>query len=80
MIAKQYIVQHFAGSTLVGRHYTPLLPFFAHMRTERSAFRVVADDYVTVDVGTGIVHQAPYFGEDDMRVCERERIIEKGMK
>ena len=35
----------------------------------RGAFRVVADGYVTADNGTGIVHCAPAFGEDDMRVC-----------
>ena len=35
----------------------------------RGAFRVVVDGYVTADNGTGVVHCAPAFGEDDMRVC-----------
>ncbi|MDP6946802.1 MAG: class I tRNA ligase family protein, partial [Myxococcota bacterium] len=38
------------------------------------AFRVVSDDYVTTDSGTGIVHQAHAFGEDDARVCQREGV------
>ncbi|KAF2322175.1 hypothetical protein GH714_008176 [Hevea brasiliensis] len=42
------------------------------------AFRVVADNYVTDDSGTGIVHCAPAFGEDDYRVCIENQIINKG--
>lgn len=41
------------------------------------AFRVVADNYVTDDSGTGIVHCAPAFGEDDYRVCIENQIITK---
>lgn len=62
------------GAELVGRRYTPLFPYFVAAFGER-AFRVVADTYVTADAGTGIVHQAPAFGEDDHRVCVREKII-----
>lgn len=61
------------GSELVGKQYEPLFPYFADLAaTEggtRGAFRVVADGYVTSDSGTGVVHCAPAFGEDDMRVC-----------
>ena len=55
------------GAELVGRGYRPLFDYFAEER-ERGAFVVVADDYVTTDEGTGLVHQAPAFGEDDYRV------------
>lgn len=41
------------------------------------AFRVVADSYVTDDSGTGIVHCAPAFGEDDYRVCIENQVINK---
>ena len=61
------------GSELVGKTYEPIFPYFADER-ERGAFRVVADDYVTDSEGTGIVHQAPAFGEDDFRICQREGI------
>ncbi len=64
------------GRDLVGRPYAPLLPFFARYRERddgsRWAFRVVAAEYVTVDSGTGIVHQAPAFGEDDYQVGQKE--------
>lgn len=56
------------GSELAGRRYRPLLPYFASLQ-QHGAFRVVADGYVTADSGTGVVHCAPAFGEDDYRVC-----------
>ena len=61
------------GAELVGRRYRPLFDFFAAER-ERGAFVVVADDYVTTDEGTGLVHQAPAFGEDDYRVLRKAGI------
>lgn len=39
---------------------------------------VVSDSYVTDDSGTGIVHQAPGFGEDDYRVCVQNGVVAKG--
>jgi isoleucyl-tRNA synthetase len=64
------------GADLVGRPYAPLLPYFADLAEtadgQRQAFRVVAADYVTIDTGTGIVHQAPAFGEDDYAVGRKE--------
>ena len=50
-----------------GRTYTPLFPYFAD---NADSFRVLAGDYVDTDEGTGVVHMAPGFGEDDQRVCE----------
>lgn len=59
------------GADLVGRRYEPLLPYFAD-RTD--AFRIVAGDFVDTAEGTGVVHMAPGFGEDDQRVCEANGI------
>ena len=67
------ILERLPGHSLVGRTYAPLFDSYPELAAE-GAFRVVADDYVTADDGTGIVHQAPAFGEDDWRVCEREGI------
>lgn len=53
----------------------PLFDYFKEFSDV--AFRVVADDYVTSDSGTGIVHCAPAFGEDDYRVCMENQIIHK---
>ena len=79
--AELYEIQdEFKGRTLVGRRYTPLFDFFAADQAYDSNnwFQVVADPYVTDDAGTGVVHQAPAFGEDDYRVCLANGIIEKG--
>lgn len=54
------------GSELIGRRYTPLFPYFEH--TE-NAFQVISGDFITTEDGTGIVHIAPGFGEDDLNVC-----------
>jgi isoleucyl-tRNA synthetase len=52
------------GAELVGMEYEPPFPYFLHLREQGvPAFRVVAGAYVKTDQGTGIVHQAPYFGE-----------------
>ncbi|HEY5647410.1 MAG TPA: isoleucine--tRNA ligase [Pseudomonadales bacterium] len=63
------VLERLKGSALVGRSYEPVFPYFAEER-ERGAFVVVADDYVTTDTGTGMVHQAPAFGEDDFRILQ----------
>jgi isoleucyl-tRNA synthetase len=46
--------------------------------TTASSLQVMVDDYVTDDSGTGIVHNAPAFGEDDYRVCLAHGIIQRG--
>ena len=70
------ILDRFPGSSLVGRKYTPILPYF--IASYPDAFRVISDNYVTEEGGTGIVHQSPAFGEDDYRVCLAHGIISKG--
>ncbi|XP_015590237.1 isoleucine--tRNA ligase, cytoplasmic [Cephus cinctus] len=62
------------GTDLKGKKYEPPFPYFLQIR-EKGAFRVLNDNYVTADSGTGIVHQAPYFGEDDYRCCLEAGII-----
>ena len=54
------------GSELVGRTYTPLFNYFAETP---SAFQVLGAEFVTTEDGTGVVHMAPGFGEDDQIVC-----------
>uniref|UniRef100_A0A336LLA8 Isoleucine--tRNA ligase, cytoplasmic n=1 Tax=Culicoides sonorensis TaxID=179676 RepID=A0A336LLA8_CULSO len=67
------ILKKFPGSDLVGLQYEPLFNYF--MKYREVAFRVLQDGYVTDDSGTGVVHQAPYFGEDDYRVCLANSVI-----
>lgn len=71
------IVEKLKGEDLVGKTYEPLFPYFYDTIKDK-AFKVLADDYVTEDSGTGIVHQAPAFGEEDYRVCLANGVIEKG--
>lgn len=70
------IMDKFSGASLVGKKYVPLFNYFSDYSDV--AFKVVADNYVTDDSGTGIVHCAPAFGEDDYRVCLGNGIITKG--
>jgi isoleucyl-tRNA synthetase len=60
-----------AGSELVGRAYTPPFDYFVG---REGAHRVLAGDFVDTSEGTGVVHMAPGFGEDDQRVCEAHGI------
>jgi len=58
------ILERYKGADLAGLHYTPLFPYFEDKAAE-GAFRVICADYVSTEDGTGIVHIAPSFGEDD---------------
>ncbi|RMI29136.1 isoleucine--tRNA ligase [Nocardia stercoris] len=60
------VLGEFAGAALVGLGYQPPFDFF---RGHPGAFRVLSADYVTTESGTGVVHQAPAFGEEDMATC-----------
>lgn len=61
-------VASLTGARLKGWTYEPMFPYFARLEKE-GAFRVLNDDYVTTGDGTGLVHLAPAYGEDDFRVC-----------
>ena len=60
------IVARLKGRDLLGWRYTPLFSYFAN---QPNAFRVLNDAFVTTEDGTGLVHMAPAYGEDDFRVC-----------
>lgn len=62
------ILREMKGGELVGLEYEPLMPF---VRAE-GGYKVFAGDFVSVEEGTGIVHIAPAFGEDDMRLAQKE--------
>ena len=61
------IVSRCTGSQLIGKEYEAMFDYFEDQR-EKGAFVILGDDYVNTESGTGIVHQAPAFGEDDKRV------------
>lgn len=62
------VLERFKGKALEYREYEPLYPY-AEGKIKKKAFFVMCDGYVTTSDGTGIVHVAPAFGEDDARVC-----------
>ncbi len=66
-------VQDLSVEGLLAMHYEPLFDYFADRR-DQGAFRVVAADFVSTEEGTGIVHIAPGFGEDDHLLGRREGI------
>ncbi|XP_078470570.1 isoleucine--tRNA ligase, cytoplasmic isoform X1 [Lampetra planeri] len=68
------VIDKFKGITLKDKRYRPLFDYFVK-RAEPGAFRVLCDGYVTSESGTGVVHQAPYFGVDDFRVCLDNRVV-----
>ncbi len=58
---------------LLGLEYEPLFPFFSDQRAE-GAFRIIPADHVTTEAGTGIVHMAPAFGEEDFYACQKASV------
>jgi isoleucyl-tRNA synthetase len=65
------VLKNLPGQDLVGKSFEPLFPYFADAP---NAFRIFSDGFVSTSEGTGIVHMAPAYGEDDYRICRREGI------
>jgi len=61
------VIRRLKGSELIGLRYTPLFDFFLGTA---NAFQVIAGEHVTTDEGTGVVHMAPAYGEEDQIACE----------
>ncbi len=64
-------LNQFKGKDLKNQKYEPLFPYF---KKHPNSFRVLLGDFVTMEDGTGIVHMAPGFGEDDFNLCRKENI------
>ena len=68
---KAKVLEELTGADLVGTTYEPLFPYFAD---HENAFQVIWADHVTTTDGTGLVHMAPDYGEDDYAASRREGI------
>uniref|UniRef100_T1HR91 Isoleucine--tRNA ligase, cytoplasmic n=1 Tax=Rhodnius prolixus TaxID=13249 RepID=T1HR91_RHOPR len=68
------VVEKLKGEVLSGLKYIPLFPYFQKLA---NCFVILTDNYVTSESGTGVVHQAPYFGEDDLRICLQHGVVSK---
>eukprot|EP00820_Chromera_velia_P020185 Cvel_28875.t1-p1 / transcript=Cvel_28875.t1 / gene=Cvel_28875 / organism=Chromera_velia_CCMP2878 / gene_product=Isoleucine--tRNA ligase, cytoplasmic, putative / transcript_product=Isoleucine--tRNA ligase, cytoplasmic, putative / location=Cvel_scaffold3859:1-10575(-) / protein_length=950 / sequence_SO=supercontig / SO=protein_coding / is_pseudo=false len=73
------ILKKAKGAELAGTKYVPIFDYFKDRESfSTTAFRVITDGYVKDDSGTGIVHQAPAFGEEDYNACMKHQVIQKG--
>ncbi len=71
---KEYTIEsEVKGSEFIGKKYKPLFPYFSDRYAEK-AFRVVGGEFVTMVDGTGIVHIAPGYGDDDFQVGKKEGV------
>lgn len=69
--SKDYtLLETFTGTKLENLRYKPLFSYFAD-RASKGAFRIILENFVSTEDGTGIVHAAPAFGEDDFYACQR---------
>ena len=68
------ILETLLGEELLGARYHQLIDTVPPHRDAANAFRVIHGDFVTTESGTGVVHTAPTFGLDDMRVCRENQI------
>ena len=69
-----FVEQEINGSALIGIKYEQLLPFAQPAENSENAFKVIPGNFVTTDDGTGIVHIAPTFGQDDALVAKEANV------
>ncbi len=74
---KEYeVLEKFSGSKLLGMRYKTIFPYYqnSEVANNENIWKVWHADFVTSDQGTGIAHEAPAFGEDDMNLAIANRI------
>ena len=62
------LVKKIKGSDLIGLSYEPMFGYFSNLK-EKGAFKILSGEFVSTEDGTGVVHIAPGFGQDDFDVC-----------
>jgi len=74
---KYNIVEEFKGKKLVGKSYKPLFDYYANdskLENRDNGWKIYSGDFVTTEEGTGVVHIAPAFGEDDMNLGKEKNL------
>lgn len=75
LLGKQVeVIKEFKGKDLAGKSYEPLFPYFDNPENRKKGFKIYAADFVATEEGTGVVHIAPAFGEDDMKLGKKENL------
>lgn len=65
------IIKTIPGAELEGKRYHPVFDYFISHGVQQGAFRVLLEDSISIEEGTGIVHSAPAFGEVDFYACQK---------
>ncbi|MCK5061568.1 isoleucine--tRNA ligase [Candidatus Parcubacteria bacterium] len=71
------IIKEFKGSELVGKKYKPLFDYYASdkdLKNTKNGWNIYTGDFVSTEEGTGIVHIAPAFGDDDMKMGKKHKL------
>ncbi|MEN9338417.1 MAG: hypothetical protein RI945_142 [Candidatus Parcubacteria bacterium] len=70
------VVEEFTGEKLIGKKYKPLFDYFVgeNLENKENIYTVVSAEFVTLDTGTGVVHIAPAFGEDDLNLGKEKSL------
>lgn len=71
------VVKTYKGSELVGKSYKPLFDYYVNdtsLKNHENGWKIYHADFVTTDVGTGIAHEAPAYGEDDMNLAQEVKL------
>lgn len=70
------IIEEFLGDTLIGKVYKPVFPYFIDKEIENkeNIWKIWHADFITEDAGTGIAHEAPAFGAEDMELAKANNI------
>jgi isoleucyl-tRNA synthetase len=70
------VLETFSGSALVGKPYKPVFPYFLDKETDNkeNIWKIWHADFITLDTGTGIAHEAPAFGAEDMELAKQKNI------
>ena len=74
---KYEIIEEFKGEKLVGRKYRPLFDYYSkdkNLENYKNGWKIYDADFVSTNEGTGVVHIAPAFGEDDMNLGKKENL------
>ncbi len=72
--AKEYSIKVIKGKNLRGLEYEPLFDYYSKkedLKNKKNGWKIYAGDFVTTEEGTGVVHIAPAFGDDDMKLAEK---------
>ncbi len=70
------VIDTFKGSKLIGKSYKPVFPYFINTEIDNkeNIWKIWHADFITLDTGTGIAHEAPAFGADDMELAKQHSI------